>query len=421
MPRLPRGLRFGANMEVLNDFQELWYPESRVDSDTIFPLYTFKGNMGGSFFDTYGTNNIVRQVRRTPHRATVPIASSGLRPCTSVWYDPSSLLFRIPEMRAVWDNGMGDTGDIVYNDFLFNTPAPKEFDFSNSLAPRYSNAFSAFNAKYGVIIGEGRETLKYFALLLRRLHKAVRAVRHGDLRGLRRILDSYHKGHWKPATAGNLWLEFRYGLVPLFHDIKDVMNDWTRINDKIQKYRRFSVGHGEDFKLSIDGLYPGLTHFRLSGEITVQRRHRWGIVYANREGYATFDNGSIRPVSDWKELANAFINPGEVAWELTPYSFVVDWFINVGDIIEQQKQLYQNIDIVDGYQRRDIRMRSVTLKGVRNGIPVRVTGSVELVDSFYNRSHTTRIPQATLELDTSFSSIKHVLDSISLITQRIKR
>lgn len=77
----------------------------------------------------------------------------------------------------------------------------------NSLAPRYSNAFSAFNAKYGVIIGEGHETLKYFALLLRRLHKAVRAVRHGDLRGLRKILDSYNKGRWKPATAGNLWLE----------------------------------------------------------------------------------------------------------------------------------------------------------------------------------------------------------------------
>ena len=164
-----------------------------------------------------------------------------------------------------------------------------------------------------------------------------------------------------------------------------------------------------------------MAYFKLKGEITLERRHRHGIIYANRDGYAVFDNGSLRPVSDWKELATAFINPREVAWELTPYSFVADWFLNVGDILAQQGQLYHNIDIVDGFDRRDIRFKSFTIKGERNGRPVNVSAELSAVDSFYSRLHTSSIPFATLDLDTTFSSFKHVLDGIFLLTQRIKR
>lgn len=28
-----------------------------------------------------------------------------------------------------------------------------------------------------------------------------------------------------------------------------------------------------------------------------------------------------------------FVNPAVVAWELVPFSFVVDWFVNVGDVL----------------------------------------------------------------------------------------
>ncbi|AEQ25540.1 maturation protein [Escherichia phage Qbeta] len=420
MPKLPRGLRFGADNEILNDFQELWFPDLFIESSDTHPWYTLKGRVLNAHLDDRLPNVGGRQVRRTPHRVTVPIASSGLRPVTTVQYDPAALSFLL-NARVDWDFGNGDSANLVINDFLFRTFAPKEFDFSNSLVPRYTQAFSAFNAKYGTMIGEGLETIKYLGLLLRRLREGYRAVKRGDLRALRRVIQSYHNGKWKPATAGNLWLEFRYGLMPLFYDIRDVMLDWQNRHDKIQRLLRFSVGHGEDYVVEFDNLYPAVAYFKLKGEITLERRHRHGISYANREGYAVFDNGSLRPVSDWKELATAFINPHEVAWELTPYSFVVDWFLNVGDILAQQGQLYHNIDIVDGFDRRDIRLKSFTIKGERNGRPVNVSASLSAVDLFYSRLHTSNLPFATLDLDTTFSSFKHVLDSISLLTQRVKR
>lgn len=49
-------------------------------------------------------------------------------------------------------------------------------------------------------------------------------------------------------------------------------------------------------------------------------------------------------------LANklGFVNPAAIAWELVPFSFVVDWFVNVGDFLTQSSELY-GLTISDPY------------------------------------------------------------------------
>lgn len=421
MPILPRGLRFGRKGEVLNDFPELWNPELTFYDAKIPEMYYFKGYYGGSF-DSYARNTVNVQVSRTPHRATVPVNHLGYRPVTTVKYIPTSLVLQLKDFRASWSGGILD-GNIEVKDFCFSLPFDPSFDFESILGARFNQSFAAFNAKYGVILGEGKETLEYMLLLLRRLHEGFRAVRRGDFRALRRLIDTYHNGKWRPATAGNLWLEFRYGLTPLFHDIMDVMNDWNRIHKKIQKLQRFSAGHSDTVDIPFSGLYPGLSYLELYGTATFERRHRWGVIYADREGYATWDNGSLIPASKWTDIASALLNPLETAWELTPYSFVVDWFLNVGDMLEQQGQLYRNVDVVDGFSRRDYKLKSLQIKARRNdGARVTVKSfDYTVLHNFYDRVHTVSFPRISLQTDTQIRNIKHVIDAIFLLTQRVKR
>lgn len=45
------------------------------------------------------------------------------------------------------------------------------------------------------------------------------------------------------------------------------------------------------------------------------------------------------------------VNPLSVAWELTPWSFLVDWFVNVGDCIGAMSDLF-GVQLVDPYTTR---------------------------------------------------------------------
>lgn len=47
------------------------------------------------------------------------------------------------------------------------------------------------------------------------------------------------------------------------------------------------------------------------------------------------------------------LNPVSIAWELLPYSFVVDWFFNVGNYVRNlETALLYGGDFVDGYMTK---------------------------------------------------------------------
>jgi hypothetical protein len=121
----------------------------------------------------------------------------------------------------------------------------------------------------------------------------------------------------KSKSLADLWLEFHFGWEPLVQDIGAAIKTLTsepHFGTKVKVRANYKTG--EIFHQT--GGFPG----------TWQR---------NWDRYETYVSMSARLRVNNPNLFLAqqmgFINPLQVAWELIPFSFVVDWFANVGQIL----------------------------------------------------------------------------------------
>jgi len=114
-----------------------------------------------------------------------------------------------------------------------------------------------------------------------------------------------------------LWLEFHFGWAPLIGDI-------------------FSA---------IEILDSAPPPFPIKGTALIREKSTFIDGSAgqwSRRCYMTNEvrawvGGAVRVTNPNLRLASqlGLVNPASVAWELVPFSFLVDWFVNVGDYLEQ--------------------------------------------------------------------------------------
>lgn len=180
------------------------------------------------------------------------------------------------------------------------------------------------SAQLSTTFGEWRQSLKMiknragiltggFKLLKAgRPKQAFDLLTHGDSSG--RILASKYK---TSKSFANQWLEVHFGIVPL---VQDIWNAVDTLQSPIPYGRCYGSG-SHAYSVSGSGLSPeqwsnagtqtGKVRCRVGARVTVSNPN---LYLANRLG---------------------LLNPASLAWELTPWSFVVDWFTNVGDFLGQ--------------------------------------------------------------------------------------
>lgn len=137
----------------------------------------------------------------------------------------------------------------------------------------------------------------------------------GLLEKLTDILGIIKRKEYLSWSLADLWLAFRYALMPIVYSIGDIQ----RLVDQIGRRQEFFVFRtGETISSSRPASIPeGLSCYQ-EGTIEIRGvcRRRLSL------------RGELRGLQIL--LDRCSFNPIKTGWELVPFSFVIDWFLNLG-------------------------------------------------------------------------------------------
>lgn len=158
---------------------------------------------------------------------------------------------------------------------------------------------------------EGRKTVDSILSILNGVRGVVRDARRFNVSALARRLS--------PSEMADRYMEFRYALRPLYFD---AMNAVAALEKPRGRERRTFRGYAEDSATwTGTALNHGVSEYMLLD---------WNksCVYT-----VSAKAGILCDV----EITNAYVfglsQVMESAWELVPFSFIVDWFANVGELV----------------------------------------------------------------------------------------
>jgi len=178
-------------------------------------------------------------------------------------------------------------------------------------------------ASLAVTLAEWKQSHNMIALRASQLSRALKMTRQGNILGAASTLTSLDpkdvrkrypkeisRARKRQKDTSSAWLELHFGWSPLVGDIYDAI-DVLQSEVPSRSFRGRGVSRQGD---------SGGTTVKVSHTYVVKRQCK-AEVYVSNPNLA---------------LANqlGLINPAVVAWELVPWSFLVDWFIPVGSFLD---------------------------------------------------------------------------------------
>lgn len=183
----------------------------------------------------------------------------------------------------------------------------------------------------GVAWAEARKTSTLITNTASRLAYVARSLRKGQLGNAANALGivpsgkdvkRFHKAYGKDprSASSSMWLEMQYGWKPLLSDVKSAAETLAYAMDRPEArtirlrdtYNRSGSIKDDEYRYE-------------SGPDRYGQRHTY-----YKQTYIT--TVLYMPDLAVETLQKAeLLNPLSIAWELVPYSFVVDWFLPIGD------------------------------------------------------------------------------------------
>lgn len=181
----------------------------------------------------------------------------------------------------------------------------------------------------GVFTGEIRETLRMLSSPAKSLRKGISAYLAALKKRQRHVRRS--KFRKKLPTARKIladtWLEYSFGFRPLVNDINDIARTIAEAKDPLVERWRPITANGVDEvrSSSFAELYSGSLISSMG--VLYEAYAKKEVIY---RGSVSIEN-PFRPV--WQRFGNFTEDFLPTVWELIPYSFLADYFSNIGDII----------------------------------------------------------------------------------------
>lgn len=167
-----------------------------------------------------------------------------------------------------------------------------------------------------------KQTIDMFTSTISRFAHAYRSLKRRDVKSAMAHLGLDYRRkqhrHLRNMSAPQAWLELQYGWKPLIGDVWTAIDHpWDIVTGEVAKRSKSSRRGANSFKGNpLAGQHD--TNAFLQAQITGQSKIK-----------CTF-SGSAYDAASRFGLTNGAL----LAWELLPYSFVVDWALPIGDYLE---------------------------------------------------------------------------------------
>lgn len=250
----------------------------------------------------------------------------------------------------------------------------------------------------GVFLAESGEAISMIANAASRIDSAYRAARKGNFaKAARKLVDGTERQDLRKrkATASN-WLELQYGWLPLVNDAYEGATFLaSALNAPLQQ--RYTVRRRRGTKMATGS--P-------SNEVFVES---WG--YVQQQIIAILREKDVVALS-------GLLDPASIVWERLPYSFVVDWFIPIGNYLAARSLT-----------------KAITGTFITTTTTVRWARGVKATPSAYYRvedaesyryktitvnrtiSTTLKVPLPTIKPLSQVASWKHCANAVALLLQ----
>jgi len=293
---------------------------------------------------------------------------------------------------------------------------------------------SDFNAS--VFLGEGHQTLRMLADSAIRIRKSLTHLRRGDLSGsARSLLEGTSRSPLKPyssmkqfnasnsKTIANNWIELQYGWLPL---LKDSYALGEALAHRLELPLEMKVSASLRKEQSTQGTFTYLGYYQMFPGDPIGR-------YFGTAAGAT-RSAKLKTTIFMKERPSfiaemGLTDPTQMLWELTPWSFVADWFIPIGNYLDARgltsvyPGTYCTSELVTG--------KNFPVRGLSN-----LVGTFDLskysADSYYpkTRGHAEKfsysrtysqaptVPLPSFKPLAKVASWQHCANAVALLTQR---
>lgn len=203
-----------------------------------------------------------------------------------------------------WMNYMGQHYTSRYPDWNQNDLAQAETECLNRLADG--------KAELGVALLEAKKTVAMTAAAVSTLATAMLAFRRGHFGRVVRLFAGYRRG--RPRYTDR-WLEYQYGWRPL---VDDVYNGLAKFKSAFEpalfvtakRHVKNEESTFPDFLSGHKGTCKYDTYVTVTGMLSEE-----------------FTSRFARNANDF-----GIANPLSIAWELVPFSFLVDWIAPIGPV-----------------------------------------------------------------------------------------
>lgn len=186
-------------------------------------------------------------------------------------------------------------------------------------------------------------------------------------------------------ALASIWLNFRYNIMPMVYTVED-------LSDLIDSYfAMFKTVRGftsDSFLLEKEG-WTGSTSVKISHSCVIKRR--------------------IDPSKRFSSLTQA--NFAVTAWELIPLSFVVDWFINIGDLISAVSSPNYSLNEGATYGWKSEGSLNLTLEAIKS--------SAAIEWQVYNRTVIEPLQHIGLDFNSQLKLFQKI-DALALLWNPIK-